>query len=86
LNRVVRKCIDRCFIPFLTFDTGLPMKLTFFVHPCEILKSPSLFSAFPSEQEHKVESDDPEVGVSAKVLLEPSSKIYPLSIDPHLFE
>jgi hypothetical protein len=59
------------------------MKLLFFVHPYEVLKFPSLLSSSPS---HKLKVDDLEVGVSAKLLLESSSKMYPLSVDPNLFE
>lgn len=56
------------------------MKLLFFVHPYQVLKSPSLLSSKSSPL------DCPEVGVSAKLLLETSSKMYPLSVDPNLFE
>ena len=62
------------------------MKLTFFVHPYEVQKSPSLFSAYPSTSEQQRQVEGPERGVSAKLLLEGSSKIYPLSVDPALFE
>ncbi len=62
------------------------MKLTFFVHPCEVLKSPSLFSAYPSDTERHRQVEGPEIGVSSKLLLESSSQIYPLSVDPALFE
>lgn len=66
--------------------SGLPMKLTFFVHPCEVQKSPSFFSAYPSDTEHSRQVEGPEVGVSSKLLLESSSKMYLLSVDPALFE
>ena len=62
------------------------MKLTFFVHPYEVLKYPSLFSSYPSDVAHQQHVDDQELGVSAKLLLEGSTNIYPLSIDPNLFE
>ena len=63
------------------------MKLIFFAHPHEVLKFPSLFSLHPSdlaEQQRQMEGH--EVGVSSRLLLETSSKIYPLSIDPNLFK
>ena len=62
---------------------GIPMKLLFFVHPCQVLKCPSLFTSHSS---HMHELDGPEMGVSAKLLLESSTNIYPLSVDPNLFE
>lgn len=36
------------------------------------------------ERERQV--DGPEVGVSAQLLLENSKKVYPLAIDPNVFE
>lgn len=66
-----------------SLPAGIPMKLLFFVHPCQVLKSPSLFT---SRSSHMHEFDGPEMGVSAKLLLESSANIYPLSVDPNLFE
>ncbi len=68
------------------FTPGLPMKLTFFVHPYEVQKRLSLFSSYPSDTEQEHQVDGLEVSVSATVLLESSNKVYNLSTDPNLFE
>lgn len=73
-----------CFVPLMgVMCAGLPMKVLFFVHPYQVLTSPSLLSSISS---HQCEADGLQVGLSAKLLLESSSKMYPLSIDPNLFE
>ena len=64
------------------------MKLVFFVHPYEVLKCPSLQQLnYPSDSEQQLwQTDGQDVGVSVKLLLETSSEVYPLTIDPNLFE
>ena len=56
--------------------TGLPMKLTYFQHPHEVLTTP------PS-LDH-VTSRDQEMGVSANVLVEKSTQPFLISLDPNL--
>jgi len=62
------------------------MKLVFFVHPYDILKSPSRYNSHLSAKDYLQEVDSPHLGVSACLSLQSSDKVYPLSIDPHLFE
>ena len=62
------------------------MKLIFFVHPYEMLQSPSRFCSLPSDLDYVQQVDSPEMGVSAMLSLQASDKVYPLSIDPNLFE
>ncbi len=62
------------------------MKLIFFVHPRDILRSPSRYHSHLSDRDYLQQIDGPELGVSASLSLQSSEKVYPLSIDPHLFE
>ena len=66
--------------------TGLPMKLVFFVHPSDMLKSPSRYNSLPSDRDYIQHVDGPDLGVSASLSLQASEKVYPLSVDPNLFE
>ena len=54
---------------------GIPMQLTFFVHPYEVIKN----ALVPSEL-------GVSVGVAGKVTMEKSPTITMLSTDPNLFE
>ena len=59
---------------------GIPMHLTFFVHPYEVLKTPLLSSR---EKQASVPSG---VGVSGRVCIEKSAQVCRLSIDRNLFK
>lgn len=64
-----------CLLDCHVLLPGLPMQLTFFVHPYEVIRnalSPSKLGV--------------SVGVAGKVVMERSSQMFLLSTDPNLFE
>lgn len=71
------KSCDQCHALSLAayLCPGIPMQLTFFVHPYEVIKN----ALVPSEL-------GVSVGVAGKVTMEKSPTITMLSTDPNLFE
>ena len=71
-----RSCDQYCVLSLALFLwLGIPMQLTFFVHPYEVIKN----ALVPSEL-------GVSVGVAGKVTMEKSPAITMLSTDPNLFE
>jgi len=64
----------------LVVSTGLPMCVTYFVHPYEVLKCPELLSA------DKGVCLPEGVGMGGRMGVEKSSQVFHLSVDPNLFK
>ena len=64
----------------LVVPTGLPMRVTYFVLPYEVLKCPELLSA------DKGMCVPEGVGMGGRMGMEKSNQVYHLSVDPNLFK
>lgn len=60
--------------------TGLPMCMTYFVHPYEVLKCPQLSST------DKNACVPDKVGMGGKMGVEKCTQVYNLCVDPNLFK